>query len=108
MATPSQIKPTGHDPVEVDSKHYTVEAENDKVRVLRTRYGPGEKSVMHAHPDTVAVFLTDANFRFGYPDGRTEDGTVKAGQVICLDALYHLPENTGDEPFEVILVELKR
>jgi hypothetical protein len=35
------------DPVKVDAKHYTVEVENDKVRVLRIRYGPREKSVMH-------------------------------------------------------------
>lgn len=77
------------------------------MRVLRIKYGPGEKSVMHGHPATVAVFLGDATFRFGYPDGKTEDGTVKAGQVIYFDALEHLPENTGDRAFEVIAIELK-
>jgi|ERR1700680_3740461 len=107
MATPSRPKPTGPDPVKVDSKHYTVELENDKVRVLRIKYGPGEKSVMHAHPNCVAVFLTDASFRFGYPGGKTEDGTTKAGQVMYLEALDLLPENTGNRPFEVIAVELK-
>ena len=34
----------------VDSGHYAVEMENDKVRVLRIKYGPHEKSVMHSHP----------------------------------------------------------
>jgi hypothetical protein len=48
------------DPVKVDPKHYTVEFENDKVRVLRIKYGPGEKSVMHAHPALVAVFSPTA------------------------------------------------
>jgi hypothetical protein len=33
------------DAVTVDSKHYTVEFENSEVRVLRIKYGPGEKSV---------------------------------------------------------------
>jgi hypothetical protein len=47
------------DPVTVDSKHYSVEFENDYVRVLRIKYGPGEKSVMHEHPDAVAIMLTD-------------------------------------------------
>jgi len=108
MATPSQTRPTGPDPVKVDSKHYTVELENDKVRVLRIKYGAGEKSVMHSHPNTIAVFLTDASFRFGFPGGRTEDGTVKAGEVMYMDALDHLPENTGTKPFEVIAIELKR
>jgi hypothetical protein len=46
MATPAKPKPAGKDPVKVDSKHYSVEFENDKVRVLRIKYGPGEKSVM--------------------------------------------------------------
>jgi hypothetical protein len=95
------------DPVAVDSGHYKVEFENDQIRVLRIRYGAGEKSVMHGHPATVAVFLGDASFRFTFPDGKVEDGTVTAGQVMYFDALGHLPENTGDKPFEVIAVELK-
>jgi hypothetical protein len=77
------------------------------VRVLRTKYGAKEKSVMHSHPASVAVFLSDAKFRFTFPDGKTEDGTVQAGHVMYIDALDHLPENTGDRPFEVLLIELK-
>ena len=52
-------KSFAQDPTQVDTKHYKVEFENDKVRVLRIAYGAGEKSVMHEHPDAVAVFLTD-------------------------------------------------
>jgi quercetin dioxygenase-like cupin family protein len=95
------------DPVEVDSTHYTVELENDKVRVLRIRYGPRERSKMHGHPASVAVFLTDAQGRFTYPDGKTEDINAKAGQVMFMDAVVHDPENVTDTPFEVIAVELK-
>jgi hypothetical protein len=47
----------GTDPVEVDSKHYKVDFENDRVRVLRIRYGPHEKSVMYVHPSGIAVML---------------------------------------------------
>ena len=43
------------DPVKVDPKHYKVEFENANVRVLRVTVGPGEKSVMHWHPNAVAV-----------------------------------------------------
>ena len=95
------------DPIQVDAKHYSVELENDKVRVLRIRYGPHEKSKMHGHPPCVAVFLTDAEGRFNYPDGTKEDITAKAGQVIYLDAVVHDPENVSGRPFEVIAVELK-
>jgi len=95
------------DPVQVDSKHYTVEFENEKVRVLRIKYGPYEKSKMHGHPAAVTVFITDAAGRFTYPDGKSEDINAKAGQVIYMDAMVHDPENTGANPFEVIAVELK-
>ena len=31
------------DAAKVDAKHYTVAFENDRVRVLKAHYGPGEK-----------------------------------------------------------------
>lgn len=91
----------------MDPKHYTIEHEDARVRVLRIRYGPGEKSVMHAHPALVAVFLTDANVRFTYPDGKTEDVRTKAGDVKSFPPVSHLPENLGDRAIEVIAVELR-
>jgi hypothetical protein len=65
------------DPVKVDPKHYKLEFENDQVRVLRITYGPHEKSVMHEHPASVAVFLTDGQAKFTLPDGKTQDAPVK-------------------------------
>jgi uncharacterized RmlC-like cupin family protein len=98
---------TMQDPVRVDSKHYTVEAENEKVRVLRIRYGPREKSVMHGHPAAVAIATQDLHARFSFPDGATQEMRMKAGEVMMTPAGDHLPENLSDRPFEVILVELK-
>jgi quercetin dioxygenase-like cupin family protein len=96
------------DPIAVDPKHYKVELENEQVRVLRITYGPREKSVMHGHPAAVGICLTDAHVRFTRPDGTTEERRVKAGQVLSTPAEEHLPENLGDRPFEILLVELKR
>ena len=98
---------TQQDPVSVDPKHYTVEVENDRVRVVRIRYGPGEKSEMHSHPESVIVFVTDATVRFSYPDGNSEEISGTAGQVISLPETTHLPENLSEKPFEVIQIELK-
>ena len=95
------------DAAKVDAKHYTVALENDQVRVLKVHYGPGEKSAMHSHPNTVAVFLTDGKIKFTFPDGKTEDATTKAGTAMWREAQVHLPENTGDKDLEVIVVELK-
>ena len=101
------IAAMAQDPAKVDSKHYTVEFENAQVRVLRIKVGPHEKSISHRHPNAVAIFLTDANGRFNFPKGEPQDIVSKAGEVRWTPAVIHLPENTGDQPFEVILVELK-
>ena len=95
------------DPITVDAAHYKVEFENDQVRVLRIKVNPGEKSVMHQHPNAVAIFVTDMNGKFTFPDGKSEAVTSKAGDARWTPAITHLPENVSDQPFEVILVELK-
>ena len=95
------------DAVRADPAHYTAEFENERVRVLRVRYGPREKSAMHAHPAAVAVFLTEGDIRFNFPDGKTEELHVKAGQTHWDPATTHLPENLSEKPFEAILTELK-
>jgi quercetin dioxygenase-like cupin family protein len=95
------------DPTVVDTDHYKTEFENEQVRVLRIAYAPGEESVMHHHPDSVAVFLTDQHVAFAKPDGTSEEVHVDAGQQLFLPAGQHLPKNIGDERFEVVLVELK-
>ena len=107
MATkPTQGK-VSTDPVKTDPKHYKVEFENEKVRVLRISYGPKEKSEMHGHPPMVAIFLTDHQSRHNLPDGRTEELSGKTGDVRYMEAWEHNPENLSDKPFELIAVELK-
>ena len=98
---------SAQDAVKVDPKHYSVVSENAQVRILKVHYGPHEKSVMHSHPATVAVFLTDAKGTFTFPDGKKEDFNIKAGQSQYSAAGTHLPENTGDAGMDVIVIELK-
>ena len=70
---------SAQDAVKTDPKHYTVVTENDQVRILKVHYGPHEKSIMHSHPATVAVFLNDAKGQFSFPDGKKVPFNVKAG-----------------------------
>jgi quercetin dioxygenase-like cupin family protein len=79
----------------------------DAVKADPAHYGPHEKSVMHSHPDSVAVFLTDGTVRFTLPGGKTQDSTVKAGQAQYTPAQVHDPENIGDAPLELVLIEFK-
>ena len=91
----------------VDPKHYTVEFENDEVRVLRIKYGPGEKSVMHSHARGYVFFVTDYEATFTLPDGQIIEASGKAGSTMWTDAAQHLPQNIGKYPMEVVQVEFK-
>ena len=98
---------SAQDAVKTDPKHYTVVSENAQVRILKVHYGPHEKSVMHSHPATVIVPLTESKGTFTFPGGKKEDFDLKAGVAQYSAAITHLPENTGDAGFDAILVELK-
>jgi quercetin dioxygenase-like cupin family protein len=93
--------------VKADPKHYTVEFENDRIRVVRIKYGPGEKSVMHSHGPSMAVYLTDTETRMTFPDGTSVETTTTAGDTEWADAGEHLPKNLSDSPVELVLIELK-
>ncbi len=95
------------DPLKTNTQIYKAEVENDRVRVLRVKVGPHQKTTMHSHPANVIIFLTDARIKFSFPDGKTQEAQVKAGQVQWGDAVRHAGENLGDSPAEVIVVELK-
>lgn len=97
----------GQDAAKVDSNHYKVVFENSEMRVLHIEYGPGEKSVMHHHPEGLAIFITDGDVKFTYPGGKTNTIKVKAGQVIWLSEETHLPQNMGNKKFELYQIEMK-
>jgi len=108
MAEPAVSKHSlASDPVQVDAKHYTVEFENEKVRVLRIKYAAHEKSPMHSHPPLVGIFLTPHHSRHTLPDGTVMELSGNTGDVRYLDSIVHAPENLSDSPFELIAVELK-
>ena len=95
------------DAVTADPAHYSVSFENEVVRFLRVKYGADEKSVMHRHPPSCVVFLTDQTFNFSLPDGTSEPASVSAGQLGCGDGNVHLPHNIDKAAAEFIMVEFK-
>ena len=106
-ATTFSAPTIAEDAVIADPDHYVVEFENDKVRIIRIKYGPGEKSVMHTHGPNASVFITPGTVRMTTPDGKSEDISMQPGDIAWADAEEHLPENLGGAPIEVVLVELK-
>lgn len=107
MSIASKMQPEAQDPVTVDPEHYRVEFENERVRVLRVKFGPHEKSVMHGHPSALEINLTIAHLLVTYPDGTAENFHAKAGQVRLSPAAELQPENLSDFPYEAIAIELK-
>ncbi len=101
-------EPGGPSATEVDADHYTTEFENETVRIVRIAYGPGEESVMHYHPDSVAVFVTDHLVQMTLPDGSTDEISANTGDVLFIPGGQHLPKNISDSAWELVLVELKQ
>jgi quercetin dioxygenase-like cupin family protein len=96
------------DPVMVDPKHYTLAFENERVRVLRVRYGPRELAPMHQHSlNRVVVYLTDQETRVTEADGKATVSIRKAGEVSWGTRAKHTEQNLRPAPFEVIVVEPK-
>lgn len=95
------------DAVTVDPKHYSTEHEDDRIRLVRAKYAPGEKSQMHSHPDLVVVCVVGGDVRFTFPDGTAEEVHMTPGQAMFMPATTHLPENIGSQALEVVLVEFK-
>jgi quercetin dioxygenase-like cupin family protein len=105
---PASALPAGaRDVMVADPKHHKVEFENDQVRILHYLLEPGETSPTHGHPDNVQVVLTDASATVTTPDGKTTSVTAKAGEVHWRPAGQHTVQNTGKQPLEGVLVEMK-
>lgn len=108
LKKPAAGKPVSKGAAQADPKHYKMLAENDRVRVLRAQYGPGEKSVMHEHPALVAVALSPTQMLMHLSDGKTEKVPgLKPGDVLFTPPSHHAPENINKTAADVILVELK-
>ena len=91
------------DAITADSKHYSVEFENDIVRVLRVRLGAGDSTPAHTHFAYCAIELSDSSLK----EGTGPVTESKAGQVFCGDATSHAPQNVGRALAESIVVEFK-
>lgn len=95
------------DAVAVAPDHYSVVEENDRVRILEFRGGPGTTTEMHSHPAVIAVALTDAKVRFTFPNGQSMELELSSGMAMYQDASDHATEVLGDSESHVILIELK-
>lgn len=94
------------DPLAVDSRHHLLLFENANVRVLLARYEPGEKAPPHVYLPGFALALTDVSERRTRADGYAEEIQLRMGEMWPTRGPY-ASENTGDQAFEILVVEYK-
>jgi beta-alanine degradation protein BauB len=94
------------DPTRTDPDKYRTLFENDVVRVLEYRDGPGAMTATHRHPDSVMYTLSAFRRRL-HVDGVTRDVEMPSGHAFWLPAQDHRGENIGSTDTHVLFVELK-
>ena len=95
------------DPIKVASNVYKLNMENDRVRVLNLTLKPGDKAVMHHHPDHVVYVLKGGKAKLT-SEGKTDILELKAGDTVFLNAQNHEAENIGQTTLDLLVVELKK
>ncbi len=97
----------GADPAKVASNIYKLVMENERVRVFDVMFKPGDKAVMHGHPDHVVYVMQGGTNRLSFPDGKTADFELRAGQALWIGASQHETVNVGKSNVHLLVFELK-
>ena len=95
--------------------HHEVLLENERVRVLDTRLGPGEQTPVHTHQWPSALYVLSWSEFVRYDpegnvlvDSRTMPSKPTAGAALWSAPLVpHYVRNVGDSELRVIAVEMK-
>lgn len=99
---------TAQDLAKVSPQQCKVVLENDRVRVLKLVYKPGEKVPLHSHPAVVVVYMTPCKSSFHSTDNESGEHDLAAGTVRWSNGTTHINENTGTTECQVMLIELKK
>jgi hypothetical protein len=95
------------DALQVDTLHYRLDFENEKMRVLRLTLKPSETVPMHDDKNALVVCLKECHVRFTSPNGRSEDIHMEAGTSRWINGETRSDKNLGTKPVEMLFVETK-
>jgi hypothetical protein len=108
--------PDSLDALVAASQHHRILFENEEVRVLDTRIGPGETVPVHTHrwPGVLDIF-SSADFVRRDGDGNVLLDTRTAGVILEPGTSFwthplppHILENVDDSEIRILAVEVKR
>ena len=95
------------DSLEVAANVTKLLLENDRVRVLRWTYKPGDVAKQHGHPDNVMYVLKGGKLKV-ISEGKAQEFELTEGQTLFSKAEEHEAENIGKTTVDYIVVELKK
>lgn len=81
--------------------------DNDKVRAYSTTFKPGDTSPSRARVQRVIHYMNAGTLRRTYPDGKTEDRKIKAGDVVWIEPATYAVKNVGKSTVQLYGVEVK-
>ncbi len=94
------------DPLVAASNVYTFINENDRMRVLKVTFKPGDTAKMHHHPQHLAYVLKGGKAKFT-SQGKTQEMNLEEGNAVFLDEQDHEVTNIGGTIIDLLVVELK-
>jgi beta-alanine degradation protein BauB len=95
------------DPLKVAGNVYKFVMENDRVRVLEVMFKPGDKAMMHQHPDHVVHVLKGGKASLK-SSGKKDILELQKGKTLFLEAQSHEVENIGKTDIDLLVIELKK
>jgi quercetin dioxygenase-like cupin family protein len=95
------------DPKDVASNVYNPLMENERVRIFKAVFKPGDTAKMHHHPDHVVYVLKGGNLKLTSED-KTDNLTLEDGKALFLNEQVHEAQNVGQSTVELLVVELKK
>ena len=106
----------GLDAMAAAPDHHAILLENDQVRVLDTRLAPGERTPVHTHASSAALYVMSWSdfLRRDHEgkvvvDSRSWDRAPAVGEALWLPPLpAHSVENIGNAELRLIAIELKQ
>jgi len=102
----------GKDALEADPKHYKLDFENDRMRVLHLTLKADEVAPVHDDRDALFVCLAvgsdkACHLRLTRPGGRGLDIHMQAGESRWIYADTRSEKNLSTQPLEMLVIEPK-
>src|SRR5579864_6404323 len=97
----------GKDALAADAKHYKLELDNDRMRVLRLTLKPDEAVPVHDDKDALFVCIRECHIRLTRPGDRGQDIHLQAGESRWIYGDTRSEKNLGTQPLEMLIIETK-